>query len=381
MKASTPPVLPSALKRFLGEYLPRQRAYSPHTILSYRDSLKLLLQFVAGKKRSVADLTVSDLSPASITAFLNHLEAKRRNGATTRNVRLAAVHSFFRFLGAEYPEHLEQTHRVLSIPFKRVVQRSVDYLEAEELRAVLSGIDRSTAAGRRDYALLLLLFNTGARVQEIVSLKSTDLHLTPPPSVKLMGKGRRERFCPLWPETVRLLRQHLAETGFDPQEPQPLFRNHRGGALTRFGIRFVLHRYVQRAAQTQLSLQRKRIHPHSVRHYAARRAMPGSNLKTAISGQKSRVLTPMTRHSPEPQPAVNPEPWPAGPFRIVRRANWWFAAGHGPWMRCPWKFRCSEPAVVRATRPTKRLGDYAAQQLAQSSLLLRKAKGSADDSA
>ena len=269
MKASTPPVLPSALKRFLGEYLPRQRAYSPHTILSYRDSLKLLLQFVAGKKRSVADLTVSDLSPASITAFLNHLEAKRRNGATTRNVRLAAVHSFFRFLGAEYPEHLEQTHRVLSIPFKRAVQRSVDYLEAGDLRAVLSGIDRSTAAGRRDYALLLLLFNTGARVQEIVSLQTTDLHLTPPPSVKLMGKGRRERFCPLWPETVRLLRQHLAEIGFDPQEPQPLFRNHRGGVLTRFGIRLVLHRYVQRAAQIQPSLQRKRIHPHSVRHSTA----------------------------------------------------------------------------------------------------------------
>jgi len=269
MKASPPPVLPTALKRFLGEYLPQQRAYSPHTILSYRDSLKLLLQFAAGQKRSVADLTVADLSPATIAAFLQHLEARRHNGITTRNVRLAAIHSFFHFLGAEYPEHLEQTHRILSVPFKRATHRSVEYLEAEELRAVLSGIDQRTAAGRRDYVLLLLLFNTGARVQEIVTLKTTDLHLTAPPSVKLLGKGRKERLCPLWPETVRLLRQHLAETVSDLQEPQSLFRNHRDGVLTRFGVRCILQRHVQRAAQTQPSLQRKRIHPHSIRHSTA----------------------------------------------------------------------------------------------------------------
>lgn len=269
MKRSTASALPSALRRFLGEYLPHQRAYSPHTILSYRDSLKLLLQFVAGKKRSVADLTVADLGPTTITAFLNHLEAHRHNGPTTRNVRLAAIHSFFHYLGAEYPEHLELAHRVLSIPFKRRTHRPVDYLDAEELRAVLSSINRATAAGRRDYTLLTLLFNTGARVQEIVTLKTTDLHLTPPPTVKLLGKGRKERLCPLWPETARLLRQQLAETGFDPCEPQPLFRNRRGGMLTRYGIRFILQRHVRRAAQTQPSLQRKRIHPHSVRHSTA----------------------------------------------------------------------------------------------------------------
>jgi site-specific recombinase XerD len=164
---------------------------------------------------------------------------------------------------------LEQTQRVLSIPFKRTAHRPVDYLEADELRAVLSSIDRTTTAGRRDYTLLTLLFNTGARVQEIVTLKTTDLHLTTPPSVKLLGKGRKERICPLWPETARLLRHHLAEAGVDPQEPEPLFHNHHGGALTRYGIRFILQRCVQRAAQNQPSLQRKRIHPHSIRHSTA----------------------------------------------------------------------------------------------------------------
>ena len=269
MNKTVPPALPSALKSYLGEYLPHQRAYSPQTILSYRDSLKLLLQFAAGKKREVADLTVTDLNPATITAFLTHLEARRGNGSTTRNVRLAAIHSFFRYVGTRYPEHLEQTHRVLSIPFKRTTLRTIEYLEAGELRAILNSIDRGTAAGRRDYLLLTLLFNTGARVQEIVSLQTTDLHLTPPPSVKLSGKGRKERICPLWPETACLLRQHLAEIGADPQEPPLLFRNHRGGALTRFGARLILQRHVRRAALSHPSLQRKRIHPHSMRHSTA----------------------------------------------------------------------------------------------------------------
>ena len=262
-------VLALAVRRFLGDYLPQQRAFSTHTIRSYRDSLKLLLQFAAGPKRRVADLTVGNLMPEKIIAFLDDLEQHRGNDAATRNVRLSAIHSFFDYLGAGWPEHLDQARRVLAITFKRTDHRTIDYLEAEELRTLLEQIDRRTTWGRRDYVLLALMFNTGARVQEVVALQTTDLRLTSPPSVKFFGKGRRERICPLWPETARLLQQHIADTGLDSQSDQTLFRNHRGGPLTRFGARLILQRHVIRATAVLPSMKHKRIHPHSLRHSTA----------------------------------------------------------------------------------------------------------------
>jgi len=262
-------VLALAVRRFLGDYLPHQRAFSVHTIRSYRDSLKLLLQFAAGPKRRVADLTVGDLMPEKIIAFLDGLEQHRGNDAATRNVRLSAIHSFFDYLGAGWPEHLDQARRVLAITFKRTDHRTIDYLEAEEMRTLLEQIDRRTVWGRRDYVLLALMFNTGARVQEVVALQTTDLRLTSPPSVKFFGKGRRERICPLWPETARLLQQHIADTGLDTQSDQTLFRNHRGSPLTRFGARLILQRQMTRAAAVLPTLKHKRIHPHSLRHGTA----------------------------------------------------------------------------------------------------------------
>jgi integrase/recombinase XerD len=192
---NNPNVLALAVRRFLGEYLPHQRAFSAHTIRSYRDSLKLLLQFAAGTKRRVADLTADNLMPEKIIAFLDGLEQRRGNDA--RNVRLSAIHSFFDYLGAGWPEHLDQARRVLAITFKRTDHRTIDYLEAEESRTLLEQIDRRTVWGRRDYVLLALMFNTGARVQKVVALQTTDLRLTSRPSVKFFGKGRRERICPL----------------------------------------------------------------------------------------------------------------------------------------------------------------------------------------
>jgi len=262
-------ILASALRRFLGDYLPHQRAFSAHTILSYRDTLKLLLQFAAGRKRRVADLTVADLMPTTIITFLDHIEEHRGNKAATRNVRLSAIHSFFNYLGAGWPEHLDQARRVLAITFKRTDHRTIDYLEAEELRTILELIDRHNATGRRDYVLLTLMFNTGARVQEVVSLQTTDLRLTAPYSVTFFGKGRKERICPLWPETARLLQQYLTDTGLDSRETASLFRNHQGTPLTRFGARLILQRHVARASAVLPSLKRKRIHPHSLRHSTA----------------------------------------------------------------------------------------------------------------
>jgi len=258
-----------ALRRFLGEYLPRQKAFSQHTILSYRDSLKNLLRFAAGK-RPVSQVTTADLSPATILAFLNHLERKNGNGAGTRNVRLSAIHSFFDYLGATWPEHLDQAQRVLTIGFKRTVSRSIDYLDEAEIRAIIQSISDSSHNAKRDRALLMLLFNTGARVQEAVSLKIGDLRLDTPPSVTLMGKGRKERICPLWPQTVSALRHHLhAEKPGTLESSRALFLNHRGTPLSRFGARLILQRHVKCAAQSKPSLQRKRIHPHSVRHSTA----------------------------------------------------------------------------------------------------------------
>jgi site-specific recombinase XerD len=261
--------LAMALRAFLGEYLPHQKAYSVNTILSYRDSLKLLLQFAAGKRGRVSELSLANLDVPTITAFLDSLEAERGNGATTRNVRLSAIHSFFEYLSREYPEHLEQAQRVLNVPFKRTANRSIDYLEADELRAILESIDRSRPAGRRDYMLLTLMFNTGARVQEVVSLKATDFRLVAPPTVKFSGKGHQERLCPIWPDTARLLKQHFHDCGLDPHEPQFVFRNRQGKPLTRFGARLILKRHIQRAAEAQPTLKGKRIHPHSIRHSTA----------------------------------------------------------------------------------------------------------------
>ncbi len=261
--------LASTLRTFLGDYLPSQRAYSPHTILSYRDSLKALLQFAAGKRGRVCDLTLGSLSIATVRAFLDNLEAARRNSPATRNVRLSAIHSFFEYLSHEHPEHLDHAQRILGIPFKRTASRIIEYLDADELRAIFESIDRTSAAGRRDYVLLLLMFNTGARVQEIVSLKASDFRLATPPSVTFLGKGRKERICPLWPETTRLMKEYLRERGLLPSEPQPVFHNQHGGPLTRFGARLILQRHLRRAAEVLPRLKHKRIHPHSLRHSTA----------------------------------------------------------------------------------------------------------------
>lgn len=269
MKRTNSEVLPAAVKGFLGDYLPHQCACSAHTILSYRDSLKLFFQFATATKRKITELTVEHLSPQIVVAFLDHLESKRGNGAATRNVRLTAIHSFFEYLGREYPEHLLQAHRVLSVPFKRTTQRTVDYLDADELRRVLEAVDRSTPMGRRDYLLLTVLFNTGARVQEVVSLNTTDIRLIPPASIKILGKGRKERICPLWPETTRLIKQFCHEARLSLQESRPLFCNHRGGPLTRFGARLILLRHAERAAKSYPVLTKKRIHPHVLRHSTA----------------------------------------------------------------------------------------------------------------
>jgi integrase/recombinase XerD len=268
--SSSPNALASTLRAFFGEHLPTIRGASPHTIRSYRDSTALLLRFLARTTgRSVVALDVPDLTVEHIVAFLQHLEQEREVLATTRNVRLAAIHAFARFLAAQEPTYLDQAQRILAIPFKRARTRPIAYLEYEEIAAVLASVDRSTRAGRRDYTLLATMFNTGARVQEILDLRASDLQLTKPHQVRLVGKGRKVRWCPLWPQTAKLVRASCLERQLDLHSDAPVFVNQRGRPLSRFGVRFILAKHFRRAAQLQPRLKTKRLHPHSLRHSTA----------------------------------------------------------------------------------------------------------------
>ncbi|MBP9106924.1 MAG: tyrosine-type recombinase/integrase [Gemmatimonadaceae bacterium] len=270
MTTATSTQLARCLHGFFADYLPRVRGASPHTVQSYRDSLVLLLRFVAARRRrSVARLALTDLGPADILAFLHHLETDRHNTVATRNVRLAALHAFFRYCAADAPDTVEWCQRVLAIPFKRTASRPIEYFEEGDVQAVLGAIDRRTRDGRRDYALLATMFNTGARVQEIVSLSVGDLRLDTPSQVRLLGKGRKERACPLWPQTAQVLRAWLLERGDLDQPREALFENHRGARLTRFGVRYLLRKYCRLACRTRPALKTKRLHPHSLRHSTA----------------------------------------------------------------------------------------------------------------
>ena len=212
MTTAGPNDLAQALRAFFADHLPRVRGTSPHTIRSYRDSLVLLLRFAATRtQRSVIELDLDDLGPQPILAFLEYLEHDRHNSVATRNVRLTAIHAFFRYCAMEHPARIAHCQRVLAVPFKRTGSRPVEYLEHEEVEAVLGVVDRGTVDGRRDYALLATLFNTGARVGEIVALCVADLRLDTPAQVHLHGKGRKERVCVADREKTRFPAQ--ASTG------------------------------------------------------------------------------------------------------------------------------------------------------------------------
>ena len=270
MNGRSPNLLGAIVRDYFTDHLPRLRGSSPHTILSYRDSIVLLLRFLSGQRnKRVTGLELTDLDPPGILAFLSYLEQERKNGVSTRNVRLSAIHAFFRFVASRNPEHLELAQRILGIPFKRARQRAIDYLEYDEIDAVLKAINRTTSQGNRDYALLATMFNTGGRVQEIADLRACDLQLTKPFQVRLFGKGRKERYCPLWPQTATVLRAFCHQRNLDLRSESRVFLNHRGQPLTRFGIRHILTRCLRLAWANASNLRKKRLHPHSVRHSTA----------------------------------------------------------------------------------------------------------------
>jgi site-specific recombinase XerD len=264
--------LAPTLQAFFTDRLVRQRQASPHTVAAYRDTLRLLLGFAAGRLRiAPSKLDIDHLDAPLVAAFLDHLERDRGNGARTRNARLAAIHSLFRYAALRHPEHAAVIERVLAIPPKRFERSLVTFLTDTELEVLLATPDRATWTGRRDHALLALAAQTGLRVSELIGLRCTDVHFGVGAHVNCLGKGRKRRITPLTAEMVVVLRDWLAEhTG---QATDPLFTTHSGRVLSRDALERRLAKHAAIAAHGCRSLSQKKITLHTLRHTAAMRLL------------------------------------------------------------------------------------------------------------
>ncbi len=260
----------SPVRSFFEHHLVAERGLSTQTVLAYRDTMKLFLKFAAEHHRKpYLNLTVEDLTSETVRKFLTYLEQVRHNTAHTRNARLAAIHAFFRYLASIDPRFLAHCQTVIGIPFKRHARPVLDYLEREEVTHILRQIDRQQPQGQRDDAVLRLLYNTGARAQELVDLDVTHVRFSRPYLVRIHGKGHRERTCPLWAETVSALKIHLQDRGVRLMDRVPLFVNAKGNRLTRFGLRYIIAHRVAIAAKTSPTLLTRNVGPHTFRHTTA----------------------------------------------------------------------------------------------------------------
>jgi integrase/recombinase XerD len=257
------------IRRFLLEDVVADRNMSPNTQKSYRDTVRLLLRFMAECHAvDPTRLTVEHVTADVVRSFLTDLEQRRQNAVATRNQRLAALRSLFRFIGRQVPELIEHASTIIGVPLRRAPQPMMPYLEKAEIDAVLAVPDRRTPQGTREYAFLLFLYNTGARAAEAVGVTHGALELGDAPAVRLVGKGRKERHCPLWPHTAEVLRQLIRPREREPRDA-PVFLNVRRQPLTRFGLHTLVERTVARAAKTVPSLKNKRVSPHTIRHTTA----------------------------------------------------------------------------------------------------------------
>ena len=257
--------LASLLHAFFHEWMGKQKNLSHHTVYSYRDTWKLFLRFAAERKRhGIAELSLADLQASDVLAFLEHLEKNRKVSIGTRNCRLAAIHSFFAFVAHHEPLVIAQCTEIAQIPVKKRSRPAMCYMNAGEIAAILREPDRSSLEGQRDHALLAFLYNTGARIQEALDVCPRAIRFESPAQVELLGKGRKSRICPLWPETVDVLKALLRR---QPRaNDEPIFVNRYGEPLGAAGVRFKLKQYVQAAARRTPSLATKRITPHTWRH-------------------------------------------------------------------------------------------------------------------
>ena len=256
------------LSAFLTHHLTAQRSLSPNTIRAYRDAFTLFLRFCRDQRGIALErLCIKQIDVPMVEAFLDHLEDDRQVSVRTQNHRLAVLHSFFRYVQAEAPEHLLQCQQVLSIPLRRQPRKLVGYLSKEHLATILAQPDLHRRNGRRDAVLLSVLYDTGARVQELINLTVSDVRLDDPAQARLFGKGRKVRAVPLMGPTVQLLRDHLRKHGLDRPEKSdvPLFQNRQGKQLTRWGVRYILNKHVQAARVAHPGFTQP-VSPHTFRH-------------------------------------------------------------------------------------------------------------------
>src|SRR5438445_7236206 len=291
--------LPSLLQSFFTDRLLRQRQASPHTIAGYRDCFRLLLQFAKERLGKMpSQLRIEDLDAPFIGFFLDHLESTRKNSARTRNVRLGAIHSFFRYVTLEEPAHALHCQRILAVPNKRHEQRPIDFLNREEIDALLAVPNRSTWMGHRDRTLLLVAVQTGLRVSELIGLNCQAVVLGTGAYVRCLGKGRKQRCTPLRPETAKMLEAWLRERHGLPEDP--VFPSIRGGRLSRDAIECLITKYTHLAAPTCHSLKQKRVSPHVLRHAAAMDLLQHGVDRSVIAlwlGHESVETTQMYLHA------------------------------------------------------------------------------------
>jgi integrase/recombinase XerD len=259
---------PALLESFFVDRLMRQRQVSPHTLASYRDTFRLLVQYAQRRLRKApSDLAMPDLNPSLLGAFLDHLERERDNSARSRNVRLAAIHSFFHYVALQAPQYCALAQRVLAIPSKRYVRRPISFLTSTEIDALLAAPNLNTWIGRRDRALLLLAVQTGLRASELTSLRCENIVLGSGAHVQCLGKGRKQRCTPLRKDTVAVLRGWLRERHGQPSDPA--FPTTQGKALGHDGLEYLLTKHLAVASKGCPSLKNKRVTPHSLRHSLA----------------------------------------------------------------------------------------------------------------
>jgi len=272
-----PTILSVHVSRFLSHYLAGQRNLSPNTIKAYRDVFVLLLRFCRDAKGfAVEKLELEQLDAQLVSAFLDHLERDRHCSIRTLNQRLAVLHAFFRYLQVEEPTLLLQCQRILAIPLRRFVRHEVAYLSKDQLAVLLAQPNLKKRDGRRDAVLLSVLYDTGARVQELINLTAGDVRLEVPAQVRILGKGRKVRIVPLMENTARLLRQYFDENNLALPENynRPLFRNKYGNQLTRAGVNYILQNHLRKMRDVCPNLKQK-VSPHTLRHTKAMHLVQG----------------------------------------------------------------------------------------------------------
>ena len=258
------------IRLFLTQFLPNEKGLSANTIMSYRDALKLLMKYVnAHLGLRVDSLSVHTIGDDTVRKFLDYLEEIRKCTPQTRNARLAALKTFFYYLGREVPECLNNSRKIALIPQKKVLHKAVEHLDPPELKAMLDTIDVTARNGFRDKALLLFMYNTGARVLEVVDVRLGDLRLDSASQVKITGKGNKQRVCLLWEETITAINEYLSKRNPSNEGETHLFLNARGESIGRFGIRHIIKKYTDKAIDLQPSLNGKTIGPHTIRHTTA----------------------------------------------------------------------------------------------------------------